>query len=366
MSGFLKGAISPSFFVMSGDLPGRDELEAALSVAAFDAEVDKLQKLKVDERLVGWLSGFSGEPTFGDINDWAPGNAYFLRIQLAEKKIKASEVAWRHRAALKAWVAENRPDVEPGEKPCIPRAVRAELKQAISEQICLQTAPTIRQATLVVLPDDKVVILDSQATWAVDLVRTMFRNLTGVSLTPETWGDYLPEEAVNGLAIGSSSSILQYVWRMTHEGGACVTSDLRSVEVWAENSATLVRGDDTTSIKADGSLPDKEVRSALKLGKTFSAVGVHIVDSGNGREATGQLAAASETISLKGIKLMGVDSMGDDLEATFADRLGLLLWTKSAINALVKSFAVERPSIWPEDEADGEVDGEADEVNGEG
>jgi hypothetical protein len=244
--------------------------------------------------------------------------------------------------------------------------VRAELKQAISEQICLQTAPTIRQATLVVLPDDKVVILDSQATWAVDLVRTMFRNLTGVSLTPETWGDYLPEEAVKGLAIGSSSSILQYVWRMTHEGGVFVTSDLCSVAVWAENSATLVRGDDTTSIKTDGNLPDKEVRSALKLGKAFSAVGVHIVDSGNGWEATGQLAAASETISLKGIKFMGADSMGDDLEATFADRLGLLLWTKSAINALVKSFAVERPSIWPEDEVDGKVDGEAGEANGEG
>jgi hypothetical protein len=63
---------------------------------------------------------------------------------------------------------------------------------------------------------------------------------------------------------------------------------------------------------------------------------------------------------------MGADSMGDDLEATFADRLGLLLWTKSAINALVKSFAVERPSIWPEDEVDGKVDGEAGEANGEG
>lgn len=361
MSGFLKGAISPSFFIMDGDLPPRDELEAVLSVGAFDFEVDKLQKLKIDERLTGWLSGFSGEPIFSDINDWAPSNAYFLRIQLAEKKIKASEVAWRHRAALKAWVAENRPDFEPGEKPCIPRAVRAELKQAISEQICLQTAPTIRQATLVVLPDDKVVILDTQATWAVDLVRTMFRNLTGVTLTPETWGDYLSEDVAKGLAIDSSSSILQYVWRMTHKGGVHVPADLGSVFFSAENSATLVRGDDTTSIKAYGSLPSQEVRSALKQGKAFSAVGAHIVDSTNGWEATGQLAAASETISLKGIKLMGADSMGDDQEATFADRLGLLLWVKSATNALVKGFAVEQPSIWPDDEV-----GEADEADGEG
>lgn len=361
MSGFLKGAISPAFFTMSGDLPPRDELEAALSVAAFEFEVDKLQKLKVDERITGWLSGFSGEPTFSDINDWAPHNVYFLRIQLAEKKIKASEVAWRHRAALKAWVAENRPDVEPGEKPCIPRAVRAELKQAISEQICLQTAPTIRQATLVVLPDDKAVILDTQATWAVDLVRTMFRHLTGVNLTPETWSDTLPEDVAKELAIDSSSSILQYVWRMSNEGGACVTAARGSAFISAENSATLVRGEDTTSIKADGSLPSREVLSALKQQKTFSTLGVHIVDASNGLEATGQLVAAASSVSLKGMKFLGAGSLGDDQEATFADRLGYTLWAKRVIDVLVKDFAVEQPSIWPDDEV-----GEADEADGEG
>lgn len=366
MSGFLKGAISPSFFMMAGDLPARNDLEAALSVAAFDFEVDKLQKLKVDEQLVGWLSGFSGEPTFSDINDWALSNAYFLRIQLAEKKIKASEVAWRHRAALKAWVAENRPDVSPGEKASIPRSVRAELKQAISEQICLQTAPTIRQATLVVLPDDKVVILDTQATWAVDLVRTMFRNLTGVSLTPETWGDYLPETLLGQLTVESSALILQYVWSRDSEAGACVTEEQAEATILAENSATLTWAEDVTTIKSDGRLPFQEVRSALERKKRFSALGVHVVDHVNGWEATGQLAAASETVSLKGIKFVGTDSMGDDQEATFADRLGLLLWVKRVTNALVKSYAADRPSIWPEDEADGEVDGEADEAGGEG
>jgi hypothetical protein len=359
MSAFLKGQLSPSFFVVDGDgAPiSRSDLESALSGGAFSFDPDQLQRMKAGERRWGWLSGFQGKPDFGDLNDWAPDNVYFLRISMAEKKLKSGDVNFRYKAAVAAWIEQNRSG--DGEKRTIvPLGVRRQLKEEAADAIAMTTVPTVKQSSLVWLHQEGRVILDTQATWAVDLLRLMFRSATSASLRPEEWRDRVSEEARESLFPDSPSDIFQYIWAAD---GASVEVGSDAIVFEAQSTATLVNGDEVTKIKADATLPDHEMRSALGKGKRLSSIGVRVYSDSIGREAIGQLAA-SPTLSLKGFKLKETEGMTEedgDLESTFADRLSGLLWLKRAVDKLAEGFAITQPSIWPADE-DGEVDGGGD------
>lgn len=338
MSSFLKGAISPSLFSIDlTDAPvdpsrmKRHEVEHLLSETAFtdtDASLDALQPGIVR---FGWVTGFAESPDFGNLEGWSlEDGTIFVRLIVAEKKLKGAEVKRRLKPLLDEWKAAH-------DRKNVPSAIKRDLKETVEIQLAAKTAPTVRSVGL--FWSGTRVTIDSQASWAIDAARLHFRRTFGASLQLQGWRDRIVGEAdlIEDITEESfASESLDRLWREQADVRVWSAHVGEEVSLFAQGSATLEGIGGQTKIKSER-IPEPEVLACKEQNKVFTELGFHLV-SVDDIHIEGVVRAPD--LGLKSVKLPS-ESLGEDdgVQGLLLDRMNLLEHALSAIGGLASHCA---------------------------
>lgn len=290
------------------------------------------------EPVIGWVNPTNPLVTaFSDPNTWRFEPYLLLSIRVDQRKVSGTLRSAHLKQRIAAWCRDR--DVER-----CPASVRAELREAITDELLRKTMPSMQVYELLVNTEQNYVVVANLSDTVTDLVRKLVFRTFGVRLVPLDPLTLMPDaqsEVLSGELVGVlTSHFLHWFWWRS-EQNACVFAlePQGNVDAWVD-SRVLLESKSGTSDKAllTGENPSgtREARAALVGGKIPSEIRMGIR-----RDNLEYLVTIRGMyLDLASIKLP--ISSGEDLEETVRIRALAYEDLFALITSLVRMFAEER------------------------
>jgi len=174
--GLFKGSLTTRRYRVIGDVPDdfRDSFRDSLENNAFHEPLSATH----EGEIVGWtLIQNLLQTDFSDINKWL-FNHYLVAALRVDKKVLPSKLFGAHlELRVVEWCAQHNRDR-------CPSKVKAELKEALTQEMLLKTLPRVQHYEFCWNIVDGWVIFLNTSDGVNDKFRTLFRNTFGLVIAP--------------------------------------------------------------------------------------------------------------------------------------------------------------------------------------
>lgn len=183
--GLLKGALTVRRFRVQGEVP--DDFRTSYADALNDHAFRDPPSIAQGAETVGWCRVNNLLDTeFNDLNDWL-FDRYLMAALRTDKKVLPARLFRAHLdKRIAAWCIEHG-------RGKAPASVRAELKEALEQEMYARTLPRVAVVEFCWNVVDGWVIFHSTSESANDRFRKLFRTTFGLGLLPFSPLDFLTE-----------------------------------------------------------------------------------------------------------------------------------------------------------------------------
>lgn len=171
---FTKGSITYCRF--RAPAPDRQQVEDGLADNAWQEPQSPVWRAPV----IGWCCHDSMlDADFSDVNRWVFGQYLLFSLRVAEKKVPTTLLQAHLQRRISTWCAEHG-------RSKAPASVRAELKDALLEEMLRQALPSNRIVQVVWDTREGLIRADTVSESMLDLLRKHLRRSFGVTAEPYT------------------------------------------------------------------------------------------------------------------------------------------------------------------------------------